>query len=39
MVYKFFDKKTTSGMNVNETQELHKPLIKQIKGKKSVFKV
>ena len=34
MVYKFFDKKTTSGMNVNEAQELHKPLIKQIKGKK-----
>ena len=33
MVYKFFDKKTGSGVSVNEqlSQELHKPEIKKFK--------
>ena len=33
MVYKFFDKKTRSGMSVNEqlAEELHKPVSKRIK--------
>ena len=36
MVYKFFDKKTGSGVSVNEqlAQELHKPLIKKFKRRK-----
>ena len=36
MVYKFFDKKTGSGSNVNEmlAQELHKPVIKKFKRRK-----
>ena len=32
MVYKFFDKKTGSGMSVSE--ELHKPVIKKFKSRK-----
>ena len=41
MVYKFFDKKTGLGASVNEklAQELRKPVIKQFKRKKSVYKV
>ena len=33
MVYKYFDKKTGSGINLNEEQveELHKPVIKKLK--------
>ena len=33
MVYKFFDKKTRSGLSVNEqlAEELHKPIIKKFK--------
>ena len=33
-VYKFFDKKTGSGISVNErlTEELHKPVIKNSKN-------
>ena len=33
MVYKFFDKKTGSGISVNEnlTEELHKPVIQKKK--------
>ena len=36
MVYNFFDKKTGSGMSVNEelAKELHKPVIKNIKRRK-----
>ena len=36
MVYKFFDKKTGSGVSVNEqlAEELHKPVIKKIKRRK-----
>ena len=36
MIYKCFDKKTGSGVNVNEqlAGELHKPLIKKIQEKK-----
>ena len=36
MAYKFFDKKTKSGMSVNEqlAEELHKPVIKNLKEKK-----
>ena len=36
MVYMFFDKKTGSGINVNEqlAKELHKPVFKKIKEKK-----
>ena len=36
MVYKFFDKKTGSGISVNEplAQELHKPVIKKFKKEK-----
>ena len=36
MVYRFFGKKTRSGMNVNEqlAKELHKPLIKKFQRKK-----
>ena len=36
MVYQFFDKKTGSGISVNEqlTEELHKPVIKKLKKKK-----
>ena len=36
MVYKFFDKKTESGINVNEQlgEELHKPVIKNFKRRK-----
>ena len=38
MVYKFFDKKTGSGLSVNEqvAEELHKPVIKKFKIKKSM---
>ena len=36
MVYKFFDKKTGSGISVNEqlAEELHKPVIKKFKKRK-----
>ena len=36
MVYKIFDKKTRSGVNVNEqlAEQLHKPVIKKIKRRK-----
>ena len=36
MVYKFFDKKTVSEINVNEqlAEELHKPVIKKFKRRK-----
>ena len=36
MVYKFFDKKTGSGINVTEqiAEELHKPVIKRFKRRK-----
>ena len=36
MVYKFFDKKTGSGISVNEplAEELHKPVIKKLKRRK-----
>ena len=36
MVYMFFDKKTGSGVNVNEqlAEELHKPVIKKFKIRK-----
>ena len=36
MVYKFFDRKTGSGISVNEqlAEELHKPVIKKIKKRK-----
>ena len=38
MIYKFFDKKTGSGMNINEQlgEELHKPVIKEFK-KRNVY--
>ena len=38
MVYKFFDKKTRSGITVNEqlSEELHKPLIKKLKEENSM---
>ena len=38
MVYKFLDKKTGSEVSVNEqlAQELHKPVIKTLKTKKSM---
>ena len=43
VVYKFFDKKTGLGANINEVlaQELHKPAIKKLKRRKvySRFKV
>ena len=36
MVYKFFDKKTGSGMSVTEqlAEKLHKPVIKKFKRRK-----
>ena len=36
MVYKFFDKKTGSGVGVNEqlAEELHKPVIKKLRRRK-----
>ena len=36
MVYKFFDKKTGSGISVNKqlAKELHKPVIKKFKRRK-----
>ena len=36
MVYKFFDRKTGSGISVNEqlAEELHKPIIKKLKRRK-----
>ena len=36
MAYKFFDKKTGSGVSVNEelAKEIHKPIIKNFKKKK-----
>ena len=35
MVYKFFNKKTGSGVNVNElAKELHKPVTKKLKRRK-----
>ena len=38
MIYKFFDKKTRSGVSVNEqlAEESHKPVIKNLKEEKSV---
>ena len=38
MVYKFFDKKSGSGISVNEqlAEELHKPVIKNSKEEKSM---
>ena len=42
MVYKFFDKKTGTGVSVNEqlAEELHKPVTKKFKGRKvyAIFK-
>ena len=42
MIYKFFDKKTGSGLSINEqlAKELHKPVIKKFKRRKvfAVFK-
>ena len=37
MVYKFFDKKTVSGVSVNEqlAEELHKPVTKKFKSRKT----
>ena len=39
MVYKFFDKKTASGVSVNEqlAEELHKLVIKKFKRKRSMW--
>ena len=42
LVYKFFDKKTevsgiTNGSNYQLENELHKPIIKKLRKKKSVF--
>ena len=36
MIYKFFDKKTGSGVSVNEqlAEELHKPVINKFKRRK-----
>ena len=36
MVYKFFDKKTGSGLSINEqlAEELHKSVIKKLKRRK-----
>ena len=41
MVYKCFDKKTGSGVNVNEqlAEELHEPLIKKIQENKSACEI
>ena len=41
MGYKFFDKKTGSGVSVNEqlAEELHKPVTKKIQKKKSLCKI
>ena len=41
MVYRFFDKKTGSGINVNEqlAGELHKPVIKESKGRKTLCEI
>ena len=38
MVYKYFDKKTGSGVSVNEhlAEELHKPAIKKFKRRRSM---
>ena len=38
MVYKFFDKKTGSGISANEqlAKELYKPVIKKLKEEKSM---
>ena len=41
MFYTFFDKKTGSGMSVNEqlVEELHKPVMKKIQKKKSLCEI
>ena len=41
MVYKFFDKKTGSGVSVNKqlAQEFYKPVINKIQKKKSLFEI
>ena len=41
MVYNFIDKKTRSGVNINEqlAEELHKPVIKKILKKKSLCEI
>ena len=38
MVYKYFDKKTGSGVSVNEhlAEELHKPAIEKFKRRRSM---
>ena len=37
MVYKFFDKKSKGSSIINESNELHKPVIKNFLKKKIVF--
>ena len=41
MVYKFFDKKTGSGISVSEqlAEELHNTVIKKIQKKKSLYEI
>ena len=41
MFFKLFDKKTRSGMSVNEqlAEELYKPVLKKIKKEKSLCKI
>ena len=41
MFFKLFDKKTRSGMSVNEqlAEELHKPVLKRIKKEKSLCEI
>ena len=41
LVYKFFDKKTWSGVSVNEqlAEELPKPVTKKNRKKKSIFEI
>ena len=41
MVYTYFDKKTGSGISVNEllAEELHKPVIKKFQKKKNICRI
>ena len=41
MAWKIFDKKTQSGVSVNEklAEELHKPLVKKIQNKKCLCEI
>ena len=41
MVYTYFDKKTGSGISVNEllAEELHKPVIKKFQKKKNIRRI